>query len=1059
MRSNASGWLDVLLAWLPFEVIPDVGANDESSSVALSELVVWPEPRMPESEGSRKMIEREQVMTTRPLERRGIVESNLMDEPRWEIGGLTRSHDVHSRRNMNLDGDKTLAKLDPDRHSIWLDIEQDSRHALNELEVAKGVAIPMELRPMDLDRSRRHFEIKEQRTKPLRRHVECLPKPSAFLPCRDLFDSWWLRFGIWLVFPCALVGNVLVIVVLSSAKHSSSSSALTSIMWLAHSKRHIDVPRFLVINLAVADLLMALYLGVLALVDLSTLGRFKLFAIKWQYSKGCQIAGFFAVLSSELSVFILAIITLERNYAITNAVHLNRRLSLQKASIIMIVGYTFAILMASLPLNGINDYRKFSICLPMDLDSSVWSQTYVVILLTMNSLGFIMLLGCYLRMYFAIRGSQAWNTNDLRIAKRMSILVLTDFLCWMPIILVSVASLFGRYLLDTTGLKVMTIFVLPLNSVANPFLYAITTKRFQRDLNALLSRFWSVICFRKYRDDQSSPVHFNQDPGNVFIYCQRKHQVKQRGAQVHVYSNRRTRLQHSDGLECHRHTNPFNAQTQNQVTMNKTSCYSSRQQVPTRLDDATQVNPRIILQSNFPDTSELDEARSQESQSEKSRCLNQTKVTSNESSNRSVSSMIRLVAPDDMRRAQSVRNSVLRMESNSGDDYCRAGSLRIHQNYEGSSQKDLDQYLSVAFEPKTICESHDTSILSINEARCVSAGANYSSRGMVATTFGSDDPMNSRSARSRSPLARRIIFSPIVKAWSSLQISLRARSSLSGCSLLQTRPTSSVLNEQIDSPSKVSTNDDRLDAYIYGLLPLDAMSPQSSPLRDYGRGERRMSRSCETMSTQLSPHHSSKCTIGQYRTPTSSNTAPTSQFDCDDKKVLLSNMNQMSGRRGQPGAQCELNLMGNPSRSTRCRSWSPALLGRLEDCINQIRSRLPRLSPSPRQNRQIDTDFVSSGESHKFCPDDVIQTNEEDGDIFNECELTKFRKKSYRSVPRIQAVRSWQQQSSINSDTSRGTIGTTTVTTTLDSSFSESSSNIPLAINGRESEAAGETTD
>ena len=42
-----------------------------------------------------------------------------------------------------------------------------------------------------------------------------------------------------------------------------------------------------------------------------------------------QVAGFFGVLSSELSVFTLAVITLERNYAITHAMHLNKRLSLK----------------------------------------------------------------------------------------------------------------------------------------------------------------------------------------------------------------------------------------------------------------------------------------------------------------------------------------------------------------------------------------------------------------------------------------------------------------------------------------------------------------------------------------------------------------------------------------------------------------------------------------------------------------------------------------------------------------------------------------------------------
>ena len=90
-----------------------------------------------------------------------------------------------------------------------------------------------------------------------------------------------------------------------------------------------------------------LYLGFLAVVDASTLGEFRKYALPWQFSAGCQAAGFFGVLSSELSVFTLAVITLERNYAITHAMHLNKRLSLRHASYIMMCGWSFAILMVS----------------------------------------------------------------------------------------------------------------------------------------------------------------------------------------------------------------------------------------------------------------------------------------------------------------------------------------------------------------------------------------------------------------------------------------------------------------------------------------------------------------------------------------------------------------------------------------------------------------------------------------------------------------------------------------------------------------------------------------
>ena len=111
------------------------------------------------------------------------------------------------------------------------------------------------------------------------------------------------------------------------------------------------------------------------------------------------------VLSSELSVFTLAVITLERNYAITHAMHLNKRLSLKHAAYIMCCGWAFALIMATMPLIGVSDYRKFAVCLPFETGDPL-SLGFVVFLMLINGVAFSILMGCYLKMYCAIRGSQ-----------------------------------------------------------------------------------------------------------------------------------------------------------------------------------------------------------------------------------------------------------------------------------------------------------------------------------------------------------------------------------------------------------------------------------------------------------------------------------------------------------------------------------------------------------------------------------------------------------------------------------------------------------------------------
>ena len=70
------------------------------------------------------------------------------------------------------------------------------------------------------------------------------------------------------------------------------------------------------------------------------------------------MAGFLTVFASELSIFTLTVITCERWYTITYAIHLNKRLKLSTAGKIMAVGWIYAVAMAALPLMGISGYSK-----------------------------------------------------------------------------------------------------------------------------------------------------------------------------------------------------------------------------------------------------------------------------------------------------------------------------------------------------------------------------------------------------------------------------------------------------------------------------------------------------------------------------------------------------------------------------------------------------------------------------------------------------------------------------------------------------------------------------
>lgn len=258
------------------------------------------------------------------------------------------------------------------------------------------------------------------------------------------------------------------------------------------------------------------FLGVLAVVDAYTLGEFRMYAIKWQRSGVCQLTGLLAVLSTEFSVYTLAVITLERNYAITHAMHLNKRLSLRHSVYIMVSGWTVSLMLALLPFFGVSDYRKYATCLPFETTTGPWSIGYVIFLNFFNSVAFLILMGCYLKMYCAIRGSQAWNSNDSRIAKRMALLVVTNFVCIFPVAFFSLTALAGYQLVSLEMTKVLTVFVLPFNSCANPFLYAILTKQFKKDCVLICKAIEESRVTRGIgRCRHSSNFSNRQTPGNT----------------------------------------------------------------------------------------------------------------------------------------------------------------------------------------------------------------------------------------------------------------------------------------------------------------------------------------------------------------------------------------------------------------------------------------------------------------------------------------------------------------------------------------------------------------
>lgn len=71
----------------------------------------------------------------------------------------------------------------------------------------------------------------------------------------------------------------------------------------------------------------------------------------------------------------------------------------------------------------------------------------------------------------------------------MALLVFTDFACWAPIAFFGLTALLGYPLINVTQTKILLVFFYPLNSCANPCLYALLTQQYRRDFFILMGRY------------------------------------------------------------------------------------------------------------------------------------------------------------------------------------------------------------------------------------------------------------------------------------------------------------------------------------------------------------------------------------------------------------------------------------------------------------------------------------------------------------------------------------------------------------------------------------------
>lgn len=123
--------------------------------------------------------------------------------------------------------------------------------------------------------------------------------------------------------------------------------------------------------------------------------------------------------------------------------------------------------------------------------NTIVDKAYLYVMLLSNGVAFILIVFCYGQIYFSLNHEtrNISSMGEMTIAKKMALLIFTDFATWAPIAFFGLTALAGYPLIGVTRSKILLVFFYPINACANPYLYAIMTDQYRRDFFILLSKY------------------------------------------------------------------------------------------------------------------------------------------------------------------------------------------------------------------------------------------------------------------------------------------------------------------------------------------------------------------------------------------------------------------------------------------------------------------------------------------------------------------------------------------------------------------------------------------
>ncbi|KAJ8308656.1 hypothetical protein KUTeg_013530 [Tegillarca granosa] len=189
------------------------------------------------------------------------------------------------------------------------------------------------------------------------KEITCTADEGKVSSCENLIKFEVLRLSIWIIGGVALLGNLCVLCYKFLYDRSRISHSYS----------------IFIIALSISDMLMGVYMIVVAAMDARYRNKYIWHDQEWRSSSFCAIAGFIATVSSESSAILVCLIAVDRCLAI-RLPYSRFKVTLKYAIMLSIGSFLIAVILAAVPLLPLSYfdgkfYSRSTVCIALPLTS------------------------------------------------------------------------------------------------------------------------------------------------------------------------------------------------------------------------------------------------------------------------------------------------------------------------------------------------------------------------------------------------------------------------------------------------------------------------------------------------------------------------------------------------------------------------------------------------------------------------------------------------------------------------------------------------------------------